>query len=157
MVIRLMMVMWWHQINKPIAAFTLIEAVITLGIVCALLLLPTINYHEQLELQQEKIAVIAFQSNWHNLVNDSFLYNEVRDLSFNSQKHQLQFIDPVHPERSYTQKLPAELECRLQKPFIRITCGEVTPQKIIFTSRTTKQQFKLTVQMHWGEIVEDKT
>ncbi|MBA1435319.1 type II secretion system protein, partial [Lactobacillus bombi] len=68
--------MLWVHANKSQKAFTLIEAVISLGIICGVLLIPSINYQQQLVVQQEKLALLEFQNNWHNLVNDSFLYNE---------------------------------------------------------------------------------
>ena len=95
MVIKLKQAMSLLRINKLSPAFTLIESLITLTIVCIVLLLPTINYHQQLELQQEKLALLAFQSNWHNWINDSFLYHEVRIISVNQQTHCLKFIDPI--------------------------------------------------------------
>lgn len=71
-VMKLKQSMSFLRINKLSPAFTLIESLITLTIVCIVLLLPTINYHQQLELQQEKLALLAFQSNWHNWINDFF-------------------------------------------------------------------------------------
>lgn len=156
-VIKLKQAMSLLRINKFRYAFTLIESLITLTIVCIVLLLPTIDYRQQLELQQEKLALLAFQSNWHNWINDSFLYHEVRIISVNQQTHCLKFIDPNDPPRSYEQHLPRQLDCRLSRNFIRIKSGEVTPQTIIFVSAATNQEYRFKVQMQWGELIEEKT
>ncbi|NVY97096.1 hypothetical protein HU830_08175 [Lactobacillus sp. DCY120] len=157
MVIQLMMA--WLKVPRQsrMGAFTLVEAVITLSLICGILLIPGINYQRQLEIQQEKIALANFESNWNSTVKAAYLNHSLVIVQVNNSQHDILFRVFSQQIQSYHQHLPQSLACYSKKVLIKIKPNSVQPQTIRFYSKLTGNNYYYRIQMKWGRLLVQKS
>ncbi|UQS83803.1 hypothetical protein [Bombilactobacillus thymidiniphilus] len=155
------MVQLWDLRNKHYG-FTLAEAVITLGLVSAVLLIPTINYKQQLPLQQEQLTMINFENNWNNTLKSAFLKQTGGNIQFDNTKHQIRY-HLIGTNDNQIQKFPTDLEFEIgniknSKNSISFkTADSVMPQTIKAYSKSSQKYYSYTIQMGWGRLIAKKT
>lgn len=140
------------------AAFTLLEAVITLGLVCALLLIPTNDYHEQLVDQQEQLALARFEYNWHTALKTVFITKHSCMILLDNQAHRIYFRSlglPNHQEmvQDFPQSVTFEFDTNHGRALSLELTSEamVSPATIVFFTKNKKYIYK--IQMGWGQLI----
>ncbi|MCT6844314.1 MAG: hypothetical protein M3Z88_05860 [Bombilactobacillus mellifer] len=140
-------------------AFTLVETIIALNLICWLIIIPSIDLGQQWQIQQEKLFLLKFQSNWNWSLKRAFLEKSNCVVEFNSAQHIITFRDyrPQTPNVNLT--LPKTLNASLKRNN-KLTIhadGSVEPTTIYFVSQLTKRRYTYTVQKHWGRLFETQT
>jgi len=96
-------------------AFTLVETIIALNLICWLIIIPSIDLGQQWQIQQEKLFLLKFQSNWNWSLKRAFLEKSNCVVEFNSAQHIITFRDyrPQTPNVNLT--LPKTLNASLKR------------------------------------------
>ncbi|UQS82496.1 type II secretion system GspH family protein [Bombilactobacillus folatiphilus] len=143
------------------AAFTLIEAVISLGIICTILLLPANDYRKQQINQQEKLALTQFEYYWRESLKVAFLNQKPCTIVINNTEHKIYYESASFTSGRIVQNLPKTMTSDFNTnqgrslEFKISGKGTVSPASIYFY--TTKKRYKYTIQMLWGQLIAQKS
>lgn len=137
--------------------FTLIEAVITLSIVCSLILVTSFEVKNFQAKFAEQQTMQQFKNTFKSTLNKSFLSK--RDYYVVISKNSSSILFKSSDDKTYLKriKLPKTLKYSKTESIIQIRkTSFVRPQTIKFHSSLTNQDYIYVIQMNWGEIIEKK-
>ncbi len=146
--------------NTRRSAFTLLETVIGLFIICSLVTISSWNLKGYQAQVEEKQSIEWFKNTFKNTMNSCFLTKKVGGLKIDKNKNQLMFSVP-RPDGTHKvlkKTFPQNLEIISKKNDFDISNnGQISPLTIKFESKLTKKIYAYKIQMGWGEIIETST
>lgn len=146
---------------KKHQAFTLLETMISLGIICSLLIISLYNLKGYQEHVEEQQSLVWFKDSFKNAFNYCYLNKRSGSLFLNQDNNKVTFnLDGKNGKRKiYQKKLPAfmSIVSASATGYWISSNGQGAPVTIIFKSALTKKKYIYKIQMGWGEINEIKT
>lgn len=137
------MIIVWSRRRK---AFTLIETVLTLFVVSGLLLFTTTQINLYRQQTEERLFFQNFESNWHNLLNMSYLQQESFTLVLKEDRMTI-----ITPSKYLFTRFPRSIKAAPKS--IRIDHElPIKPASINFYSHNKKLLRHYTIQMNWGVL-----
>jgi len=147
------------QVRK---AFTLLETVISLTIMCALVSLSVYNLKDYQARVEEKQAIEWFKNSFKSTFNYCYLHNRTAIFYWLPQKNSIQFdiLQPSGSEKNYrVLKLPKTLRVASNSAihYAISQHGQGSMMSLKFHSELTHKNYAYKIQFGWGEIIEGKT
>ncbi len=136
-------------------AFTLLEAVITLGLTVLLIIMPTFTCHHY----QKTISLLMFKreliTNWETLRCQCYLNDCLGVVKMNDQN--IKFI-VLRNSGSKTVKvnIPSFLKIAPHADFKINKRHAITPTTLSFADKQTHDIHRFNIQMGWGSIIYEK-
>jgi len=141
-------------------AFTLLETVITLTIMCTLVAISIYNIKDYQARIEEKQALEWFKSTLKSSFNYCYLHNRTAILYWLPDENSIQFdiLQPSGTKKNYRKlKLPRTLRVAKKEAihYAISQSGQAAPMSIKFHSELTKKNYSYKIQFGWGEIIEE--
>lgn len=140
-------------------AFTLLETVIGLVIVCSTIMISVYNLKDYQAHIEERQAIEWFKNSFKSTFNYCYLNHKTANVYLMQNQNRIKFdIQKDNQNKSHNKelKLPRGLKIDNQKKYIIGVNGQGGPAVITFHSTLTNKIYSYTVQMGWGEISENK-
>lgn len=151
--------------NRVRTGFTLLEAVITLAVVCSMAFISIYGIKDYQKRIEEKQAIAWFKNTFKDAMNYRFLANQIAQLLIDDPKNELTF--------SYAKKnqkptdVTSHRKMRMPK-YLHLTGNHADVYYIepnghndsvhfAFYSDLTHRTYDFKILMGWGEIIEHQT
>ena len=141
-------------------AFTLLETVIGLGIFCFLTTISLYNLKDYQAKLEEKQSLEWFKDTFKGVFNHAYLTHRSSKFMIDNGNTIIFDISAENKEtKEIKRKLPSTLKFNenSRKEYTISSSGQASPVTIIIKSTLTNRTYKYTVQLGWGEIIEEKT
>ncbi|MDE7049300.1 MAG: type II secretion system GspH family protein [Lactobacillus sp.] len=135
---------------KKIKAFTLIETIVTLAVVCLLVLMPTLyvkNIKEQIVLDSSTRQI---KSTINKYLHRSTVERKSYFLSYFDNNSSIQVMEPDKVTKVY---LDRHVRVYNFDNFYISNRGTISPRTI--TVKNGNKEKKIKIQMTWGRMVEE--
>jgi len=141
-------------------AFTLLETVISLAIVCSLAAISIYNLKDYQARADEKQAIIWFKNTFKNTFNYCYLNDKGALILLDPKENTIEFSPTAGSGMKHQiRKLPTTLKLG-SNSHLRYTIygsGQGGSMSLKFLSTLTHKTYTYKIQMGWGEIIESET
>ncbi len=146
--------------QSPRLGFTLLETVIGLGIFCLLTTVSLYNLKDYQARLEEKQSLEWFKDTFKGAFNHAYLTHHSSKFMIDNKNT---IIFDISAENKKTKEIKRKLPSTMsfnensQKEYTISSSGQASPVTITIKSTLTNKTYKYTVQLGWGEIIEEKT